>query len=180
MQLNGHDITVKQIVFLIIYYTIAIYLPDSNGWIKWGTKFRRFVCKRIFKKCGKGIMVHRGARFGIGIHIEIGNHSDIGINANIPGDTIIGDYVLMAANCFIFDRNHEFKDVNKPIKLQGTTKKKRTIIENDVWIGKNVTMTPGRHIKRGTIVGTCCVLTKDFPEYSIVGGNPSRLIRSRK
>lgn len=40
-------------------------------------------------------------------------------------------------------------------------------------------LTPGRHVKRGTIVGACAVLTKDFDEYSIVGGNPAKLIRKR-
>lgn len=180
MILKGHHITFKQIIFLFIYYSFAIYLPDSNGPIKFGATIRRFVCKRIFKKCGNKVMIHRGARFGIGINIEIGDYSDIGINANIPGDTIIGDYVLMAANCFIFDRNHKYSDLTIPIKLQGATEKRQTIIEDDVWIGKDVTMTPGRHVKKGTIIGTCCLLTKDYPEYSIVGGNPSQLIKSRK
>ena len=59
------------------------------------------------------------------------------------------------------------------------TEKKTTIIEDDVWIGQNVYITPGRHIKKGTIIGACCLLCKDFPEYSVVGGNPSKLIKSR-
>ena len=63
---------------------------------------------------------------------------------------------------------------------QGNTIRKQTIIGDDVWIGRNVTMTPRRIVKEGTIIGACCVLTKDFPEYSIIGGNPSKLIRSRK
>lgn len=63
---------------------------------------------------------------------------------------------------------------------QGFTTKKQTIIEDDVWIGRNVTMTLGRVIKEGSIIGACCVLTKDFPEYSLIEGNPSKLIRLRK
>ena len=55
-----------------------------------------------------------------------------------------------------------------------------TVIEDDVWIGRNVIMTPGRLIKKGSIIAAGCVLSKDFPEYSIVGGNPSKLIRIRK
>ena len=41
-------------------------------------------------------------------------------------------------------------------------------------------MTPGRIISDGTIIGAGCVLTKDFPAYSVIGGNPSRLLKSRK
>ena len=62
---------------------------------------------------------------------------------------------------------------------QGFSEKKQVIIEDDVWIGRNVTMTPGRIIKKGSIVAACAVLTKNFPEYSIVGGNPAKLIKSR-
>lgn len=38
----------------------------------------------------------------------------------------------------------------------------------------------GRHVYKGTIIALGCVLTKDFPEYSIVGGVPSKLIKKRK
>ncbi len=57
--------------------------------------------------------------------------------------------------------------------------KKQTIIEDDVWIGRNVIFTPGRTVRKGSIIGAGCVLTKDFDEYTIIGGNPSRVIRSR-
>jgi maltose O-acetyltransferase len=54
-----------------------------------------------------------------------------------------------------------------------------TVIEDDVWIGMNVLITPGRYIKKGSIIAAGCVLCKNFPEYSIIGGNPSKLIKSR-
>ncbi len=54
------------------------------------------------------------------------------------------------------------------------------IIESDVWIGRDVLMTPGQHISKGSIIAGGCVLCKDFPEYSMVGGNPSKFIKSRK
>lgn len=41
-------------------------------------------------------------------------------------------------------------------------------------------MTPGRTISDGTIIAMAAVLTKDFPPYSIVGGNPAKIIKSRK
>lgn len=45
---------------------------------------------------------------------------------------------------------------------------------------KTSMIAPGRHIKKGSIIAMGCILTKDFPEYSIIGGNPSQLIRNRK
>ena len=63
---------------------------------------------------------------------------------------------------------------------QGYSEPKQTIIEDDVWIGRNVTFTPRRHVAKGSIVAACTVLCKDFPAYSIIGGNPSKLIKNRK
>ena len=53
------------------------------------------------------------------------------------------------------------------------------IIEDDVWIGLRSILTPGRHVQKGTIVAIGSVLTKDFPPYSVVGGNPAKVIKSR-
>lgn len=171
--------TFKKTVCLILYYTVAAHLPQTGVLFNIGGSFRKFLCKRIFKKCGECVNVEKNAYFGNGSKIEIGNHSGIGVNAVIPEDTIIGDHVMMGPNCYILSQNHAFSRIDIPIGKQGFTPKKRTIINNDVWIGRDVLMTPGRIIGDGTIVAARCCLTKDFPPYSIVGGNPSRLIRSR-
>lgn len=54
-----------------------------------------------------------------------------------------------------------------------------TVIGNDVWIGYNATIMPGIHIGDGAIIATNAVVTKDVLSYSIVGGNPAKLIRYR-
>nr|WP_317125559.1 CatB-related O-acetyltransferase [Flavobacterium columnare] len=54
-----------------------------------------------------------------------------------------------------------------------------TIIGNDVWIGHNATIMAGVKIGDGAIIATNATVTKDVPAYSIVGGNPSQLIRKR-
>jgi len=86
---------------------------------------------------------------------------------------------MMGPNCYIFSHNHETKDIKIPMVHQGITESLQTIIEDDVWIGRNVMIMPGRTIKRGSIVAAGCVLTKTYPEYSVIGGNPSKLIKSR-
>lgn len=87
---------------------------------------------------------------------------------------------MMGPNCFILRNNHIFDRIDIPMCHQGHTPVISTIIEDDVWIGRDVLMTPGRYIKQGCIIAAGCILCKDFPEYSIIGGNPSKLIRSRK
>ena len=54
-----------------------------------------------------------------------------------------------------------------------------TIIGNDVWIGQNATILPGVHIGDGAIIGANSVVGSDVEAYTIVAGNPARLIRKR-
>ncbi len=179
MIIYGQHFRLSQVICLALYYGFARWLPISGTMFNIGGRIRRALCKNIFKKCGKNINVERGAFFGKGIDVEIGDYSGIGINANIPGDTKIGNYVMMGPNTIIFPYNHEYRDMSTPMLLQGKTPKKTTIIEDDVWIGQNVIMTPGRHVAKGSIIAAGCVLTKDFPEFSVIGGNPSRLLKKR-
>ena len=91
-----------------------------------GGSIRYLLCRQIFKKCGKHVNIERKAHFASGVDIEIGDCSGIGINAQIPNGTIIGDYVMMGPNCFIMDVNHRTSDVTKPMALQGMVEKKRS------------------------------------------------------
>ena len=54
-----------------------------------------------------------------------------------------------------------------------------TVIGNDVWIGRESVIMPGIHVGDGAVIGACSVVTRDVPPYTIVGGNPARLIRQR-
>lgn len=141
---------------------------------------RYVLCKQIFEYCGKNVNIEKGASFGRGYKLRIGDNSGLGINCVIPEGTTIGKNVMMGPNCFVHHRNHRFDRLDIPMCKQGYTDGKPLIIEDDVWIGKDVTIMVARHIYKGSIIAANCVLIKDFPEYSIVGGNPSKLIKSRK
>lgn len=52
------------------------------------------------------------------------------------------------------------------------------IVEEDVWIGINVTLLNGAHIGRGCIVGAGCVIAGDWPPYAVIAGNPARIIKA--
>ncbi|NUJ97829.1 Vat family streptogramin A O-acetyltransferase [Candidatus Gracilibacteria bacterium] len=64
-------------------------------------------------------------------------------------------------------------------KLEELPYKGDTIVGNDVWIGYNATIMPGIKIGNGSIIGANSNVTKDIPAYSIVGGNPAKIIRKR-
>ncbi|MCP5362976.1 MAG: CatB-related O-acetyltransferase [Rickettsiaceae bacterium] len=63
--------------------------------------------------------------------------------------------------------------------LSNDLNKGDTVIGNDVWIGNSATIMPGIKIGHGAIIGTNTLVTKDVAPYTIVGGNPGKLIRNR-
>ena len=71
------------------------------------------------------------------------------------------------------------EDWSKAMDGKSYPTKGDTIVGNDVWIGYGDTILPGVTIGDGSIIGTKSVVTKDVEPYSIVGGNPAKLIRKR-
>lgn len=65
------------------------------------------------------------------------------------------------------------------INTPSLDKRRDTIIGNDVWFGTNSTIMLGVKIGDGAIIGACSVVTKDVPPYSIVAGNPAKIVRYR-
>lgn len=80
---------------------------------------------------------------------------------------------------FVADYNHEYVNPNIPIKDQGNRAKKddRVLIERGTWIGTNAVIVGNVHIGKNCVIGANSVVTKDIPDYSIVGGVPAKIIR---
>ena len=174
---------IKWLICYILYYGFARYLPKSASkpFGPLSKTIRYILCRGIFKKCGKNVNIERKASFGYGRNIEIGNNSGIGINCFIPDGSIIGNDVMMGPNCYVHAKKHRFDRTDIPMRIQGYySDLSGLVIGNDVWIGRDVSILPGRTISDGSIIGANCVLTKDFPKYSIVAGNPGKLIRLRQ
>ena len=67
----------------------------------------------------------------------------------------------------------------EPPKKEDLPYKGDTVIGNDVWIGQNVTFLPGVHVGDGCIIGANAVVASDIPPYSVVVGNPAKVLRKR-
>lgn len=87
---------------------------------------------------------------------------------------------MMGEECVILHHNHRFDRLDIPMCQQGFYEAQPVRIGNDVWIGIRVTILPGVTVGNHCIIGAGAVVTKDVPDYAIVGGNPARILRMRK
>jgi len=112
--------------------------------------------------------------------LEMGDGSSIGAYAYIgcSGFIRIGSNVMVGQHSRVMAENHVFADTTRPIREQGVVRETITI-EDDCWVGAGATITAGVTIGRGSIIAAGAVVTKDVAPFSIVGGVPAKLIRSR-
>jgi len=178
---KGNMSALKSKIGLILYYSIGKRLPESYGFFHLGSRrFRMFCVKMIFDKVGKDINIEKNVFFGSGKDIVIGDYSGLGINAKVQGPLSVGSHVMMGPDVIIYTRNHKFDDTKVPMMFQGDGEPEKVRIGNDVWIGARVVILPGVTIGDGVIIGACSLVTKDVMPYSIVGGVPAKVIKSRK
>ena len=165
---------------LVLYYSTLQYLPATNNrYFKLVRFIRSFTIKILFDNAGKNINIERKANFGTGKGISIGDNSGIGVNASIRGPLIIGKDVMMGPDVIILTTSHITTDTDKPMRLQKGVKTK-VIIGDDVWIGTRSILMPGIKVGNGVIIGAGSIVTKDIPDYAVVGGSPARIIKFRK
>ncbi len=170
-------------IWLLVYYCFAQYLPKSTNPIvgKFPQFIRRFLCKRIFTACGTGLNVENRVYFGKGADFYIGDESGLGSNfKSLNRIVTIGNYLMMGEDVLFLGGGHHCNQLDIPMKYQGGKEKTPLKIEDDVWIGARVIILSGcTHIGKGVIIGAGSVVTKDIPDYAIVGGNPAKIIRYR-
>lgn len=134
------------------FYRIALRLRSAGFVIDFGT-----------------ILAQRG--------IEIGNNAYIGAYCNI-GLSVIGDDVLLGSGVHVVSgtRVHFFERVDVPIRDQGGELHK-VRIGRDVWAGNQAVIMAD--VGDGAVVGAAALVNKPVKPYTVVGGNPARLIRKR-
>src|SRR5262249_48043541 len=162
---------IKRIIGCAIYYGFAQALPAS--FMPGGNlagKIRYAICRGLFYSCGKNVNIEPGAFFHSGQSISIGDNSGIGVRASLSGKITIGRDVMMGKDVIIMTTNHKFDRTDIPMSVQGFQKEEPVVIQDDVWICDRVVILPGVTVGQGAIIGAGAVVTKDVPEWAVVGG----------
>lgn len=108
--------------------------------------------------------------------IIIGDRCGITSRVKLVGPVTLGNLVTIGSGAQITGLTHNFEDVSIPIKDQGVAANP-TIVSDNVWIGGNSVIIQGLKIGTHCIIASGSVVTRDVPDYSVVAGNPARIIK---
>lgn len=109
-----------------------------------------------------------------GTNIELGEHTYINMNCSFidDGKIIIGKAVMFGTNVVIATVGHPINpDMRKYMYTDPV------VIEDNCWIGANVTICPGVTIGKNTVIGAGSVVTRDIPANVVAVGNPCKPLR---
>lgn len=109
----------------------------------------------------------------IGNRVHFGKMNRIGCDNKI----VIEDDVLFAPHVHISDRNHGFEDIHTPVSRQKVNSKGPVVIGAETWLGFGCQVMSGVKIGRHCVITAGAVVVKDVPDYSVVGGNPARILK---
>lgn len=166
---------------------IAIHVIELyGGWVlrsfpgPEGIWLRGVFYRALSKGSAKNLLIYPNGYIIFSHRITFGERVAINVGTYLDGrgEIDIGDHVMIGPGCILSSCEHGFARVDIPMYQQPITYAKITI-KNDVWIGGNVCIKSGVTIHEGAIIGAGSVVTKDVPAYSIMGGVPAKLIRSR-
>jgi acetyltransferase-like isoleucine patch superfamily enzyme len=136
---------------------------------------RHFFYRNIYRlKLGKGSSIHLNC-FINRFNIEIGKDTAINRKCYLDGrgGILIGDNVSISPEVHLITAQHSINDSSF------TFVKESIVLDDYVFIGTRAIVLPGVHLGKGCVVASGAVVTKSFPEYSIVAGVPAKIISTR-
>ncbi len=138
---------------------------------------RESILRVLMPDRGEGVYLQGPIQFDFGTHIRMGKGSYANFNFVVLDENrvTIGDHVFIGPNCSILTPLHPLchEDRNTGVEYSAPV-----TIEDNCWIGGNVTILPGVTIGHGSVIGAGAVVTKSVPPDSLAFGSPCRVVRS--
>jgi maltose O-acetyltransferase len=173
--------SVPRTLALIAYYGLAQFVPTwPRPVARIGFATRRALAGVLFDECGPGLNLHARVSFGSGRQIHASNNVGIGQGTvfNGRGDVFLGPHLTMGPRCTFITGDHEVRS-RRPLREQESFQRPIRVGE-DVYLGAHVILLPGVTIGDGAVVGAGSVVSRDVEPYTIVAGNPIKVIGARE
>ena len=147
-----------------------------------GAKKRKKQLKSMI--CGENVFIDptvdiyspNNMKIGSNVHIQFGCK----FFADAASGVTIGEGCIFAHDVQVLTRNHNYNsDDLEFIPYDQRYIEKPVVIGEYCWIGARTTILPGVKIGKGVVVAACSVVTKDVPDYAVVGGNPAKILKYR-
>ena len=130
-------------------------------------------------RVGRYVEIHTWPK----MNIVLGDYVSLQDACRIHGNVIIGAYSTLAPNCFVSSGGHSFRSppevLHKLQDRQNLLADRPVRIGEDVWLGVNVFVQAGVCIGRGAVVGANSAVLNEVEPYTIVAGNPAKIIGQR-
>lgn len=111
--------------------------------------------------------------------ISAGDHCTFNPYATVRGQVRLGSGVRIGAHASILGFTHNHEDTTQPIYLQGVSSA-GIVIGDDVWIGSGAVILDGVRVGSHCIIAAGAVVSRDVADYTVVAGNPARVLRDRR
>jgi maltose O-acetyltransferase len=173
-------VSAGRLLALAAYYGLAQRLPAWPGPVgRLGFRARRLLAARLLGSCGPALNLHAHVSFGSGRHLHAANNVGIGQGTvfNGRGDVFLGAHLTMGPGCLFLTGSHGVAS-RRPLREQAAIVSPIRVGE-DVYLGARVILLPGVTVGDGAVVGAGAVVSRDVEPYTIVAGNPIRVIGRR-
>ncbi len=139
-------------------------------------KGKEEILRRLFGKMGGSVTIEPNFFCDYGYNIEFVDNAYINHNCVILdcAKVTIGANVMIGPNCGIYTAQHPIEA--KP-RISALESAKPIFIEDNVWLGGNVTILPGVRIGKNSVIGAGAVVNRNIPPNSLAVGNPCKVIR---
>ena len=167
-----------RILLMLKIDMIADKIVNLINVVRLERQYQRIGIRYKYVSQGWNIPIVVGANNKGSFKIHPTSHLKSDTYIEVSGGVEIGKYFHTGRGLTVFSTNHNYQSV-KSIPYDGDDIVKPVVIGDYVWCGANVTILPGVHIGDGAIIGGGSVVTRNVPEYAVVGGNPAKTIKYR-
>jgi maltose O-acetyltransferase len=178
---NGKKLTSGEVASKGVNRLLNYILDFELMVLRWVSHVPSHLFRKLFyclagMKIGKGSVIHMWASFFDPSGIEIGEDTIVGDHVFLDGRATlkIGSHVDIASQVLIYNSEHDLDKEDFSARLEPVE------IGDYVFIGPRAIILPGVKIGKGAVIGAGAVVTKDVPDFAIVGGVPAKVIGERK